>query len=484
MDACKRNTALTVEKFNDLFDSLPSVHLNIQKRRTAVAALYMYLMKMRTGLPTEDIGNQFHVSATSVQRLISKIRTVLKNDLVPQHVNYVRDREELIEHNTPMSNGLLDPENEHKVMLICDGTYIFVDKSRNYIHQKKSFSGQKKRNFLKVMMITACDGKIIYSIAPYPATLNDASILKSLFEKTVILDNLINGDILLLDRGFRDVVPTIERTGLVVKMPSLVQNSDRKGQLSTLEANKSRLVTALRYAVETRNGHLKTIWKMFNHNWSSFAQMNLGQDVEICVSLINKYFRTFESNRDIAPQVANRMLAKLREVNIVGNVVSKDRFQRLIKDFTRFNNYAELPTLTKEHLFFISLGGYPIKQAESYTQMHIKQNNDQFIAWVCPDNICRNAFQIFFTETRDPLLFMLRLNSRFRSNKTHSVYVLIDRNGAEEKAVLGHYCECYNGWRTVGCCSHVMTLIAFLLHTKGQNLTMPAGFLDNLFNDE
>lgn len=177
------------------------------------------------------------------------------------------------------------------------------------------------------------------------------------------------------------------------------------------------------------------------------------------------------------------MLTKLHEVNMVGSVVSKDRFQRFIKDFTQFNSYDELPILTMDHLFLISLERYPFKQAESYTQMHIKRNNDQFIVWVCPDNICRNVFPSFFTDNRDPLLFMLRLNSRFRSNKTHSTFVLIDRNGDDEKAVLGYYCECYNGWRTVGCCAHIMTLISFLLHSKGRNLVMPASFLDILFND-
>lgn len=125
MEACKRNTGLTVEQFNDLFDSLPGVHLFTQKRRTATAALFMYLMKMRTGLPTEDIGKQFHVTATSVQRLISKIRPVLQNDLVPQYVNYVRSREELIEHNTAMSNGLFDPEDEKKKSCLFVMEHIF-----------------------------------------------------------------------------------------------------------------------------------------------------------------------------------------------------------------------------------------------------------------------------------------------------------------------------------------------------------------------
>lgn len=78
----------------------------------------------------------------------------------------------------------------------------------------------------------------------------------------------------------------------------------------------------------------------------------------------------------------------------------------------------------------------------------------------------------------------MKLNSRFRSNKTHCVYVLIDRTVEDENAILGYYCECYNGWRTLGCCSHTMTLISFLLVTKGQNLHDPSGFLNVIFSDD
>lgn len=122
MELCKRNTALTGEEFIQLFESLQSVHSFFNIRRTAIAALYMYLMKMRTRLPAEDIGNLFNVTKTTVGRLISRMRLILKQDFVPQLVNCVRSREELISHKTVMSNTLFDPEGKKIVMLVCDAT--------------------------------------------------------------------------------------------------------------------------------------------------------------------------------------------------------------------------------------------------------------------------------------------------------------------------------------------------------------------------
>lgn len=490
MEICKRNTGLEEDKFIDLLNSLSSINAFIKSRETAPVALYMYLMKMHTGFPSEDIGNVFNVTKVTVQRLISQIRSVLKIDFVPHYVNYIRNREDLIQHNTEMSNALFDGNNEQKVMLVADGSYIYVHKSQNYMHQKKTFSGQKKRNFIKVMNVTACDGTIIYSIAPFPGTSNDASILKDLFESTIMFDNLLPGDIMLLDRGFRDVVKTIENKGIVVKTPSNVQSSERKGQLTTIDANRSRLVTALRFVVETRNGHLKTIWKKFDTIWNAYDQMHLAEDLEICSALINKYFPVFGSNRGITAEVTERMLSKLDEVNEVGKVVTKQSFQKnYIKKFIQFEHFNELPKMQENRLFWISLGAYQVKQAVSYTQMHLKQNNNEFKVWVCPDDICQQLFSSFFEDGREPKLFMMKLNSRFRSNVTHRTFVLIDcfnfgEEDCVESVVLGHYCECYNGWRTLGCCSHIMTVAMFLLVTKGHDLKDPSGFLNNLFDHE
>lgn len=379
---------------------------------------------------------------------------------------------------------LLVPE---PTLLVCDGTYIFVEKSQNYVHQKKTYNAMKKRNFVKVMNIVACDGTIVYSIAPFPAVQNDAKILEHILKETIMLDNLLPGDILLLDRGFRDVVNLLEGRGIVAKMPAFVQSSDKKGQLNTQQANRSRLVTALRFVVETRNGHLKSIWKMFDTNWCSYAQAHLPDDVEICSALINKYYATFESNTGIAPRAADSMLAKMNDENLLGNVITSD-FKTKFKDFTLFENFAALPTMAKDRLFWVSLGNYQIRQAVSYTQMHLNQNNNYFKVWVCPDEICHQYFPWCFVNDQDPALFMMKLSSRFQSNVTRRTFLLMDRriidenDTVDERSVLGYYCDCYNGWRTVGCCSHITTLIMFLLVTKGNDLGNPSAFLNDFFN--
>lgn len=112
-------------------------------------------------------------------------------------------------------------------------------------------------------MCVAPNGYIVYALGPYKARDNDAKIMQKIDETTNAFHILQNNDILILDRGFRDCVEYFRTKGYKVLMPALVQRSDKKGQLSTTEANQTRLITATRFIVETRNGHMKTIWKIY-----------------------------------------------------------------------------------------------------------------------------------------------------------------------------------------------------------------------------
>lgn len=53
---------------------------------------------------------------------------------------------------------------------------------------------------------------------------------------------------IILDRGFRDALPTMKMLGFRTAMPSFLNG---KTQLTTEEANQSRLVTANRWVIES-----------------------------------------------------------------------------------------------------------------------------------------------------------------------------------------------------------------------------------------
>lgn len=482
--AIQRNTGLTITQFNDLVDKLPTLHSVFSNQLHVKSAVYMYLMKMRTGLPSADIGNTFHVSRVTVERQLAKVRKAMDKDFVYEYVNYKRSREELLQLNSVMGQNLFCNDDTGRIALICDGTYIYINKSRNYEFQKNTYNDQKKRNFVKIMMVVSGDGEIVYALGPYPAVDNDAKILKTIFEETDAFEILQNNDVLILDRGFRDCIGFLQDKGIDVKMPHLIQKTNKKRQLPTIDANQSRLVTAVRFVVECRNGHLKTIFKIFDSTWNSQALPHLKDDIQICSAIINCYFRKIESNQGYADRMSQQMLDKLDKPNELSRITEMQAFQNQMKNAELFEIFDNLPSLTEEHLLFISFGPYQIKQAHSYCQEHMKAHQNRFEIFSLPENTMHEFFNMFYDNYQNLVLLYCSFKSRFVSGKKHRTYVLIDVDGIDERAVVEYCCSCYSGLRTVGCCSHIMCIIWFTLHIKNNNTPKPAAFLDQYFETE
>lgn len=479
------DTALTRVQFDDLFQRLPSLRQQFIYDRNGTAAadaLYMYLMKMRTGRTNDDIGRIFNITRTAVTNQLNKVRLAMERDFVFENVNYVRSRNDLAGCSTLLSQMLFCDSDISRPVLVLDGTYVYIQKSSNYTFQKLSYNAYKKRDFVRVMMCTTTDGAIVFAMGPYAASTNDAKVLKSIFENTNAFDHLIPGDVFLVDRGFRDCKEFLEESGFNVQTPaSLAQNQK---QLSTAEANRSRLVTANRYGVETRNGHLKTIFKIFQKEWNDIILPHLMTDLRVCAALINVYFRKIESNRGMAVEIARQMLNRLNTPNELSKVVLSYAFQKNLKAFTQLNNFNQLPQLDKMDLTWIALGSYQIRQAQSYSQVHVEANNGEFVVFECPKEIMEKFLPKFKSTGKKLKLLMARLNSRFHGKKTRDVFILIDLQGHREAAVVAYCCECYNGLRTVGCCSHVMCVIWYTLHIKTLGaMPRPAAFLNDFFTE-
>lgn len=185
-----------------------------------------------------------------------------------EHLNFERTREMLARQTTRLSQMLFCNSDQSRPVRVFDGTYCYIQKSRNYEFQKETFSDQKKRNFIRVMVCVSTDGTINSVMGPFKATTNDAQVLDAIVRDSNPLDKLMPGNVILLDRGFRDCVPLLRARGFNVQMPALLQRSENKQQLTTIKANRSRLVTANCYCVETRNGHIKTIFKIFQKEWN------------------------------------------------------------------------------------------------------------------------------------------------------------------------------------------------------------------------
>lgn len=484
----RTDTGLTRAQFTDLFQRLQTISSEFKYNKnneTATESLYMYLMKLRTGRTNDDIGLVFGITRCTVTERMNKIRKILESDFVFQNVNFEMSRGDLAQRTSLLSQMLFCGGDNTRPVLVLDGTYVFIQSSSNYEFQKKSYNGHKKRNFVRVMVCTTTDGTIAFVLGPYPASTNDASIMSSLVNNSNAFKHLVQGDVILLDRGFRDCVDEVEKKGFVVKMPHLIQKSATNKQFSTLQANETRLVTANRYGVETRNGHFKTIFKIFAKVWPNNTLPIMMTDFRIAAALINVYFKSIESHKGHSDEIATKMMNRLHVPNLLSTIVDRRAFQNKLREFNQFYDFDTLPQLSVKHLIQIALGTYQIRQAPSYCQLHFRTNNSEFVVYECPDDVVDEFLATFNTKEKELKLLMARMKSRFRSQKSHDVYILIDMIGEGEQCILEYCCSCQNGLRTVGTCSHVMSLIWFSLYIKNAYaMPQPAAFLNDYFIEE
>lgn len=142
------------------------------------------------------------------------------------------------------------------------------------------------------------------------------------------------------------------------------------------------------------------------------------------------------------------------------------------------------PELTREDLKLISLGTYHINNAVSYYAHHIRDNDNEFLIFICPNDI-RDQFvkKLNIDNISSNLnLILAQIDSRFKAGVCHNTVVLYDVTLEGSDSIIGYYCFCQVGSRTVGCCSHSMMIIWYLGYARIQpKITEPAKYLDNFF---
>ncbi|CAF4409306.1 unnamed protein product [Rotaria socialis] len=115
----------------------------------------------------------------------------------------------------------------------------------------------------------------------------------------------IQDDVVVVDRGFRDSINTMEGFGLNVTLPPFL--NDRR-QFATDEANESRCVTKIRWVVEAVNARLKQ-FKFFSNTVKNLSIPHLEEYLSIVCSIINRYRTPIKTSALEDIEIAEKMLS-------------------------------------------------------------------------------------------------------------------------------------------------------------------------------
>lgn len=451
-DEIRSWTGWSIEEFKQIHD------ICVDKLQGSSSSTYDILLlfwaKLRTNISWPQLSSLCGLSKTCVSRYFHRALSALNKTIVPNHlgVNHL-SRQEAISHNTVFTSTFYGDN----VTLVLDGTYIYIQKSEDHLLQKSSYCGQKKRNYLKFMSIVLPDGYVVDTIGPFYGNENDASITKQIMNSVHEIKLwLTDDDILIVDRGFRDVLGLLKSNGYEAKMPSYLPKGET--QLSVASANADRMCTKTRWVVESYHGRLKA-WRMFKEQLTSNMFIKVMKElVRVLTASLNAvrgpiYKSTPE--RDLKDQkLAISMKTRQSVVSPLAAKVKSDPnlSKRAAKLWKRLDGIdLDFPAVELEYLETIACGSYQIKQASGYIADHLTDDGD-YDLW---------AFNL------SPGLIRGQIRSRHKSQTKYNVWIEFDANDNDDP-VKDYYCQCPAGSRTVGMCAHTASILYYLGHIAHQ----------------
>ncbi|XP_056015215.1 uncharacterized protein LOC125654952 [Ostrea edulis] len=210
------------------------------------------------------------------------------------------------------------------------------------------------------------------------------------------------------------------------------------------EANSARLVTEIRWIVESVNGRLKQ-WRYLQNVVPNTQIPYIEEYVCLIVALCNKYrWPLNQGNQDSDQILGAKMKYLASQRNMLQERVESEALYRRISSWKALDAedcVVEFPRLSPDELRNLTVGIYQLKLARSYTTEHLSEDDDYII--------------MVNSEISDVL--RVRIQSRHISSKQYLLWIQYS-NGS----VTGWYCQFRAGARVVGACAHVASVLWYL----------------------
>ncbi|CAG2245126.1 unnamed protein product [Mytilus edulis] len=439
-------TGINKDNFNDLHSYIKTLVRNTPTRSTRTS-LGIFLFKLKSGISNKVLSTIFNISRSSLREAISCVRQALVQNFVPQNLGFkhISHDDVVNQHTRPLAQTLFGDGTNTQAILVLDGTYIYIQKSGNFHFQRRSYSLHKGRPLVKPMVVVTTTGYFVTVLGPYFADCknNDAAILKHMLNTNVedIKEWVQDNDVFVVDRGFRDSLELLDDLGIKSQMPSFLTKGQK--QMTTDEANASRLVTKVRWVVESANARIKR-WKYLSHVLPNKQVPYIGDYVCIVCGISNKYLPPLSPGCDNEEALAAKMLYLSKRVNTLKQRVEEENLERRKTIWKEPDNILDdFPLLDEEDLRNITCGVYQIKLSTSYIQEHLEGN-------------CQ-----ILVHKEDDHLIRVKLQSRHVSSKTYILW--IEYTSAE---ITAWYCKCRAGARVVGVCAHIASILWYLGYAR------------------
>ena len=264
-----------------LFDFIsPYVSNSSRTAMPMIDQFIMVLVRLRLNLEVQHLAHHYGIHSSNVSRAFRKWINVMYERFKP--LIKWPEREELYK-TMPMAFR----KKFRKCVTIIDCFEVFMERPAALMARAQTWSNYKQHNTCKFLIGITPQGSISFVSKAWGGRVSDVHLT----ENCGILENLMNGDLILADRGFN----IHEAAGLFcaeVKLPAFTKG---KPQLSQCEVDTTRELARVRIHVERVIGLLKLKYRILKCTLPiSLIMCNSGTDysmidkiVTVCSALCN-----------------------------------------------------------------------------------------------------------------------------------------------------------------------------------------------------
>ena len=243
------------------------------------------LIKLRLNVHLQDLAYRFVVSVTTVSRIFSFWMVVM--DVRLKFMISWPEREQLWK-TMPMCFQYAFGK---KVTVVIDCFEVFIEHPSNLLTRAQTFSTYKHHNTIKVLIGITPQGNISFVSEAWGGRTSD----KYLTEHCGFLEFLVQGDMVMADRGF-----TIsDSVGLKQAKLTIPAFTKGKSQLDPVDVERTRGIANVRIHVERVIGLLRrkytilqstlpTDYLTYNQNGPPETQVPvINRIIRVCSALVN-----------------------------------------------------------------------------------------------------------------------------------------------------------------------------------------------------
>lgn len=209
-----------------------------------------------------------------------------------------------------------------------------------------------------------------------------------------------------------------------------------------------------RWVVEAVNARIKNVFPFFKHTIEGSYVPKLMRFNRIACAISNCYFPPLFTDKDFHDVILQEVVSVTNNTNSLKEEIERLGIQRMTARWEKAtgDSVPDFPLLSMDDLKRLTLGTYQIRIAEKYIDHHIRENNQ---------------FGIFLHRENNGII-RAKIQSRFSRSKMHNAWIKYDDGEAGYAAIKGLFCTCKVGERSLGCCSHLTSVLRYLGYDRHQ----------------